>query len=85
MAYKMTKQGTTNEFICETANDLTNIPKDQINFGAAAIIMENAQIYMANSKKEWVPFGAGTSNSSNSSASSPTADQGQADSMVLQE
>ena len=57
MAYKMTKQGTTNEFICETANDLTNIPKDQINFGAAAIIMENAQIYMANSKKQWVPFG----------------------------
>lgn len=58
MSYKMTKQGTTNEFICEFANDLENIPKDQINFGTAAIIMENAQIYMANSKKEWVPFGA---------------------------
>ena len=58
MAYKMTKQGTTNEFLCETADDLENIPKDQINFGAAAVIIETAQIYMANSKKQWVPFGA---------------------------
>ena len=58
MAYKMTKQGTTNEFLCETADDLENIPKDQINFGSAAIIIENALIYMANSKKQWVPFGA---------------------------
>ena len=58
MAYKMTEQGTTNTFICETADDLENIPKEQINFGSAAIIMETAQIYMANSKKQWAPFGA---------------------------
>ena len=57
MSYKMTEQGTTNTFICEYADDLQNIPKDQINFGSAAIIMETAQIYMANSKKQWVVFG----------------------------
>ena len=57
MSYKMTEQGTTNTFICEVADDLQNIPKDQINFGSAAIIIETAQIYMANSKREWVPFG----------------------------
>ena len=61
MAYKMTEQGTTNVFYCEYTNDLEKIPKDQINFGSAAIIIENAQIYIANSKKQWVPFGASLS------------------------
>lgn len=58
MAYKMTEQGTTNVFYCETTDDLPNIPKSDINFGSAAIIIETAQIYIANSKKQWVPFGA---------------------------
>lgn len=58
MSYKMTKQGTTNEFFCETADDLAKIPKDEINFGSAAVIIETAQIYIANSKKQWVAFGA---------------------------
>lgn len=58
MAYKMTEQGTTNVFYCETADDLPNISKSEINFGSAAIIIDTAQIYIANSKKEWVPFGA---------------------------
>ena len=57
MSYKMIRQGTTNEFICESADDLTNIPKDEINFGSMAVIIEGAQIYMANSKKQWVSFG----------------------------
>ena len=57
MAYKMTEQGTTNVFFCETADDLPNIPKSDINFGSAAIIIETAQIYIANSKKTWIPFG----------------------------
>ena len=54
----MTEQGTTNVFYCETADDLPNISKSEINFGSAAIIIDTAQIYIANSKKEWVPFGA---------------------------
>ena len=57
MSYKMIRQGTTNEFICESVDDLTNIPRDEINFGSMAVIMEGAQIYMANSKKQWVSFG----------------------------
>ena len=57
MSYKMIRQGTTNEFICESADDLTNIPKDEINLGSMAVIIEGAQIYMANSKKQWVSFG----------------------------
>ena len=57
MSYKMTKQGTTNEFICEFTDDLQNIPKDEVNFGSLAIVMENGQIYMANSKKQWIVFG----------------------------
>ena len=61
MSYKMIEQGATNTFICDLTDDLQNIPKDQINFGSAAIIIENAQIYMANSKKQWVPFGAASS------------------------
>jgi hypothetical protein len=51
MAYKMTEQGTTNLFYCETSDDLPKIPKSEINFGSAAIIIETAQIYIANSKK----------------------------------
>ena len=58
MAYKMTEQGTINVFFCETADDLPNIPKTDINFGSAAVIIETAQIYIANSKKIWTPFGA---------------------------
>lgn len=86
MAYKITKQGTTNEFICEFTSDLQKIPKDEINFGSVAIIMENTQVYMANSKKQWVSLiGSGAENSSSGGATSPVADQGTADNMVLQE
>ena len=53
MAYKMTKQGTTNEFICEVADDLNNIPKDQVNFGSMAVVIEGGEIFIANSKKQW--------------------------------
>ena len=58
MAYKTVEQGTTNLIYCETADDLPNVPKSEINFGSAAVILETAQIYIANSKIEWVPFGA---------------------------
>ena len=57
MAYKMTEQGTTNIFYCDGSDDLPNIPKNEINFGSVAVIIETAQIYIANSKKQWVPFG----------------------------
>ncbi len=57
--YKMTKRGsldneTTNEFFCDTQADLTAIPASQINLGSIAIIVENMEVYIANSKKQWI-------------------------------
>jgi len=55
-----------------------------ITLGSVAIILEgNAgfEVYMANSKKQWISLGAG--GGSSGGAASPVVDQGQADSMVL--
>lgn len=86
MAYKMTKRGSldneiTNEFFCDTETDLNNIPQELVNLGSVAVVIDGMEIYIANSKKEWVNFGG----SSDDGASSPEVDQGQADSMVLGE
>ena len=75
MSYKMTKQGTTNEFICEFTDDLQNIPKDEVNFGSLAIVMENAQIYMANSKKRWNIFGLNVENEDKFPTLEPVSEQ----------
>ena len=93
MAYKMTKRGSldnevTNEFFCDTMEDLANIPSRDINLGTVAIVLEGMRVYIANSKKEWVNFGASGNNSDSSAseqATAPVADQGTADNMVLQE
>lgn len=92
MAYKMTKRGsldneTTNEFICETPEDLAAIPASQINLGSVAVIIEPFEMLMAKGNKEWVSFGGMSSggSSANSGATSSTVDQGQADYAVLQE
>lgn len=87
MAYKMTKVGsldneTSNEFFCDTEADLNNIPMNLINLGSVAVVIDGMEIYIANSKKEWVNFGG---SSSDDGTSSPEVDQGQADSMVLGE
>lgn len=57
--YKMTKRGsldneTTNEFFCDTQADLATIPSSQINLGSIAVIVENMEVYIANSKKQWI-------------------------------
>lgn len=88
MAYKMSKRGSldneiTNEFFCDTETDLNNIPKDLVNLGSVAVVIDGMGIYIANSKKEWVSF-IGNSSDDND-GSSPEVDQGQADSMVLGE
>ena len=60
MAYKMTKRGSmdnevTNEFLCETTDDLELIPKNLINLGTAAIVLKPAlQLFFADSNKEWI-------------------------------
>lgn len=59
MAYKMTKRGSmdnevTNEFICETSDDLANIPPKDINLGTVAIVLKPAmQVFIADSQKMW--------------------------------
>lgn len=59
MAYKMTKRGSldnevTNEFYCDTEEDLANIPSREINLGTVAIVLKPAiQVFIADSSKEW--------------------------------
>lgn len=62
MAYKMTKRGsldneTTNEFFCDTMDDLENIPANLINLGTVAVVLDGTRIFIANSAKEWQSFG----------------------------
>lgn len=67
MAYKMTKRGsmdneTTNEFFCDTTEDLANIPASLVNLGSVAVVLDGVEVYIANSSKQWVsmtPVGAG--------------------------
>ena len=58
MAYKMTKRGSldnavTHEFFCDTADDLANIPSEDINLGTVAVVLDTMQVFIANSSKEW--------------------------------
>lgn len=59
MAYKMTKTGSldneiTNEFFCDTADDLANIPASLVNLGSIAVVLDGMEVYIANSNKEWL-------------------------------
>ena len=59
MAYKMTKSGSldneiTNEFFCDTADDLANIPTSLVNLGSVAVVLDGMEVYIANSNKEWL-------------------------------
>lgn len=59
MAYKMTKSGSldneiTNEFFCDTADDLANIPASLVNLGSVAVVLDGMEVYIANSNKEWL-------------------------------
>ena len=59
MAYKMTKSGSldnevTNEFFCDTADDLANIPASLVNLGSVAVVLDGMEVYIANSSKEWL-------------------------------
>ena len=58
MAYKMTKSGSldnavTNEFFCDTADDLANIPSSLVNLGSVAVVLDGMEVYIANSNKQW--------------------------------
>lgn len=40
------------EFACDTPEDLKNLPS--CSMGSVAIVISTAEVYMLNSKKEWV-------------------------------
>lgn len=59
MAYKMSKRGSldnevTNEFFCDSAEDLAAIPASQINLGSVAVVVDPFEMFIANSNKEWI-------------------------------
>lgn len=114
MAQIMTKRGNldnvvTYEFVCDTTADLNAIEPRDVTMGSVAIVIQGDsgfEVYMANSKKEWINLGSlGGGSNMNSGptsnvvgegaagsmiihdgeAAAPTADVGQADSMVLGE
>lgn len=59
MAYKMSKRGSldnevTNEFFCDSTEDLVAIPASQINLGSVAVVVDPFEMFIANSNKEWI-------------------------------
>lgn len=62
MPYKLFKRGSldnevTNQFFCDTAEDLNNIPPADINLGSVAVVLDPFEVFIANSNKEWISFG----------------------------
>lgn len=41
------------QHLCDTIEDLNNIPSNQINFGSLAYIISTGELYIANSNKQW--------------------------------
>ena len=59
MPYKLTKRGsldneTTNEFFCDTPEDLEAIPASKINLGSVAVVVDPLEFFIANSNREWI-------------------------------
>ncbi len=66
MGYKMTKRGSmdnevTNEFFCDAPEDLNKIPASEINLGSVAVVVDPFEMFIANSKKQWISFGGSSS------------------------
>lgn len=69
MPYKMTMRGSldnevTNQFICDTPEDLAAIPASQINLGSVAVVVDPFDMLMAKSNKKWVSLAGGSSEES---------------------
>ena len=60
MAYTRIKQQDHNntyytEFVIDTIQDVSTLPTDEsVSVGSAAICIENSEVYMLNSKRQWV-------------------------------
>ena len=92
MALTMTKRGSmdnivTYEFVCDTTADLSAIEPQYVVMGSVAIIISGDsgfEVYMANSKKEWINLGSvGSGSDSNSGPSSNVVGEGAAGSMII--
>ena len=81
MAQIMTKRGNqdnvvTYEFVCDSTADLQAIEPRDITMGSVAIVIQGNsgfEVYMANSKKEWINLGSLDDDSSSDTDSGPTS------------
>ena len=89
----MTKRGNldnivTYEFVCDSTADLQAIEPEYITMGSVAIIIQGDsgfEVYMANSKKEWVNLGSlgGSGSGATSGPTSNVVGEGAAGSMII--
>ena len=64
MAAVMTKRGNddnviTYEFMCDSVADLNKIDPQYVTMGSVAIIINDFEVYIANSSKQWVNMSGG--------------------------
>ena len=64
MAAIMTKRGgqdniITYEFMCDSVADLNKIDPNYVTMGSVAIVINDFEVYMANSQKQWVNLAGG--------------------------
>ncbi len=94
MAQIMTKRGNqdniiTYEFVCDSTTDLQTIEPEYVTMGSVAIVIEGDsgfEVYMANSKKEWINLGSlggGSGPGANSGPTSNVVGEGAAGSMII--
>lgn len=56
--YKMTSQNgdvvyDVKEFVCDTPEDIANLPRNA-GMGSTCVVISTSEVYMMNSKGEWV-------------------------------
>lgn len=92
MSSIMTKRGNqdnvvTYEFVCDKTADLAMIEPQYVTMGSVAIVIQGDsgfEVYMANSKKEWINLGTLDGGSStNDNDSSNVVGQGKVGFMIL--
>ena len=44
----------TKEYVCDTPEDLKNLPSGSMAMGSTAFIISTSELYMLNSEGEWI-------------------------------
>lgn len=91
MSSIMTKRGNqdnivTYEFVCDATADLQTIEPEYVTMGSVAIVIQGDsgfEVYMANSKKEWINLGSLGGGSGSSGPTSNVVGEGAAGSMII--